>query len=555
MRSARCSHVLLVAGSSLLAASTGAAQDTPPTAWGRGQHATASASEMSAIWLAAWSPLRSIVDAPRGLLRAPLAPGLFDAPSPRAGAFILAGAPGSLARDFTRRGDTSSFGELRARQGSESGTFRRPLDVAESSVLQVSGQGYSKVGARGTAIGRFIVDQEEVATSSVTARVQPYVAFPVVSTDTLEPPMQRTRARLEGALAWRVAGFGVGVAAGLDSREHHSVNAPLRRSGRAAIPAATVGVEHAFNWLDLRAGGFYRWSEANETNLLRPSPGTATRYPLRALDEPFGVELTPLQSAFTRNERRTTGIGGTVAATVFDADMVLLYERGRRAEDETGNPFLRIRPDVERWRATGSEWRAMAQRTVRNRVTATLVVSAEASDGEGTRAEFDGVSYVGSNSRRAIEIDLRTPADRSWSVAVLGGVVQMEHALDDFVSQLEAATNVSTPFVGGEVGKRLGRGAIAAGVSYAQMTPTRAGLPAVAERGERYRLLIAPAWSYEVAEATAVAGWVTAQWRVSNTLLLGSVRAERASPRTVVASRLQPGGERSVFSVSLGVRP
>ena len=61
-----------------LAAVPVAAQDTPPTAWGRAPNSSSAlAPDQAAAWLSAWSPLRPVIDAPRGLLRAPLAPGLL----------------------------------------------------------------------------------------------------------------------------------------------------------------------------------------------------------------------------------------------------------------------------------------------------------------------------------------------------------------------------------------------------------------------------------------------------------------------------------------------
>jgi hypothetical protein len=537
-----------------------AAQDTPPTAWGRGTHASGNVSpDIAAVWLGAWSPLRPIVESPRGLLRAPLAPGLLDAPPPPSGAFVLAGAPGSLPRDFTRRSDSARFGEVRVRSGSESGTFRRPLDVSHSSVTQAFGQGYAPVGRRLVAIGRFLVDQERNAPGSYTARVQPYVSFPVVTTDTMVPPMQRSRARLEGALGLRLGEFGVGVSAGIESREHLSVNVPLRRSGRAATPAANVGIERVLPWLDLRVGGFFRWSEANESNLLRPNPGSTIAYPLRALDEPFGLQVVPGPGGgggrFVRTERRATAAGGTASAMLLGVDVVIVHEQGNLAEEETATPFNRIRLDLERWRAEGSETRLLAQRRIVRGVTATVVAAMESLDGRGRRAELDGIAYVGSHTRRAVEVDLRTATTGRWSAALLGGVVQNERALEDFVAELQLVSDVRTPFIGAEVGRRFGRAAVAAGVSMASMTPTRARIPAAAERGERYQLLIAPALAYEVAEATAMAGWLTTELPVRKVTLLGSVRGERASPRSVAAQRLQPGGERTGWSVVLGIRP
>lgn len=221
------------------------AQDTPPTAWGRGADVSSALSNGAAAWLGAWSPLRPIVAVPRGLLRAPLAPGLLDAPAPLAGAFVLAGAPGALARDLMPRlkGDSARFSELRVRAAGASGDYHRPLDVSDSRVTQVSGQGWAPVGTRGIAIGRFVIDREDNDVSSFTQRVAPYYSSPFVATDSVRPPMQGTRARLEGALGLRLGGFGLGVSAGIDTREQNSIDFPLRRSGRAATPAAMIGAE------------------------------------------------------------------------------------------------------------------------------------------------------------------------------------------------------------------------------------------------------------------------------------------------------------------------
>ena len=66
------------------------AQDTPASAWARAHDSNGASSAATVSWFGAWSPLRPVLDVPRGLLRAPLAPGILEAPAPLTGAFVLA---------------------------------------------------------------------------------------------------------------------------------------------------------------------------------------------------------------------------------------------------------------------------------------------------------------------------------------------------------------------------------------------------------------------------------------------------------------------------------
>ena len=302
----------------LLTGSRLQAQSMVPTAWGGAPDLTGSLTGTNATWLGAWSPLRPIIDIPRSLLRAPPAPGVLNTPSPMGGAFVLAGAPGALARDLkpALRGDTTRFSDLQVRASSENGDYRRPLDVQDSRVTQVSGMGWSPVGARGIAIGKFVVDREHNDVSSFAERVAPYWSSPIVATDSVTPPMLRTRARLEGALGLRLGEFGIGMSAGIDTREHNSIDFPLRRSGRATTPAVMVGIERTLPWYRARIGTYYRWSEPNETNVLNPAPLPTVIYAIQGYDEPFGIPVNSGSSVFIRNDRRATAIGGTVEATI-----------------------------------------------------------------------------------------------------------------------------------------------------------------------------------------------------------------------------------------------
>jgi hypothetical protein len=74
-------------------------------------------------------------------------------------------------------------------------------------------------------------------------------------------------------------------------------------------------------------------------------------------------------------------------------------------------------------------------------------------------------------------------------------------------------------------------------------------------KGTSYRRLIAPMLAYESADTRAVAVWATARSTIGAMPVWVSARAERASAATVRASRLQPGGERTQFTLTMGIRP
>lgn len=531
-----------------------AAQSTTPTAWGNAPDLTGALTGMQASWLGAWSPLRPIVDIPRGLLRAPLAPGVLTSPPPLSGAFVVAGAPGALARDLvpSRPGDAASFSDLRVRLSSERGDYRRPLDVSDSRVTQVSGLGWSPVGARGVAIGRFVVDREQNDVSSFAERVAPYRSSPFVATDSVMPPMQRTRARLEGALGLRLGEFGVGVSAGLDTREHNSVDFPLRRSGRATTPAVVLGVERVLPWYRVRIGAYYRWSEPNETNVLNPSPLPTVIYAIRGYDEPLGIPVSGTSSVFVRHDRRATAVGGTAEATVLSTRVVLTHEQGDHADDQYRTVASAVRP-TERWRANGTETRVQLQRLFGPRLRTTVVGVHQTLNGEAVRSDLTGLAFDGNDTRSAVEGDVRLSVSDAWSAAVLGGVSRTTSVRTDFVTSIASRVEAAVPFVGGEVARRFGGGlALAVGGSVASTSPNGA-LPG-ANRGPNYGRLIAPALAYDAAEATAVAGWLTATVPFRGRTLMAGVRSESTSPSSVVTARLQPGGSRDGWSVVVGIR-
>lgn len=532
-----------------------AAQDAPPTGWARAHDVSGATSSTTVSWLGAWSPLRPIGDLSRGLLRAPLGPGLLDAPPPTIGAFLLAGASAALARDFTPRGpnDSARFGELRLRIAREAGSYRRPLDVADNAATQASGFGWAPAGGRGIAIGRFVIDRESIDTSSYTARPAAYGSSPFVYTDTVRPPMRRAHARLEGALGIRLGGFGIGIAAGIDAREHNSVNAPVRRNGRQTIPAVNVGVERVLPWAGVRVGGYYRWTQPVETNLLNPVPlPLVTVYSISGYEEPLGLPVEGGQLLLVRSDKRATAVGGSVEATVFGMRLVVTHEQSDRAEDQYRR-IARVQP-IDRWRATGHETRVAAQRMIGARLRTTIVGGIESMDGDAMRMDLTGLAVRGTDERQMIESDVRFVISPRWSTAFTAGVSRFSSARRDFVASVASSLDAATPFASIEIARRFRQSAIAVGASATSVRPTGT-VPTAAERGPVYQRLIAPSLAYDAAAADAFAGWVTGEVPLRRTTLLVSARAERSSPASASPARLQPAGERTLWSFALGIRP
>jgi len=545
-------HVRVAFATIALSASAALAQDVPPTAWGRAPDANGALSHAAAAWLGAWSPLRPIREEPRGLLRAPLAPGLLDAPPPRAGAFFLSGAPGALNRDVIRANgngaDTSRFGELRVKSAGVDGAFRRPLDPASVGALGVSGQGWAPVRL-GIAIGRFAVDQEQLEPSGFASRVAPYAASPFVSTDSVTPPMRRMRARIEGALGMRFGEFGVGIAAGLESREHTTIDFPIRRAGRSALPAASLGVERGLPWFGARIGAYHRWSEPTETDVLNPAPEPTVYYPIRGYDEPSAVEVS-LAAVFSRIDSHATATGGTLEFEALATRVVVTHERGSRRE--VGYFALALDHPTNRWRAGGSETRVQAQRAIGSQLVLTVVGAAESLSGDAQRLDLTGIAYSASHSRRSIEGDLRGHRG-PWQAAATGGAITSERIGTDFVAQLATKLDFIQPFVSGEAARQFARGSVAAGASFAASAAT-GNIPAALDAGENYRRLVAPALAYDAADTRATAFWITGLFRAGQSTLIATLRSERASSPTDVPHRLQPTGSRTGWTAAFGVR-
>jgi hypothetical protein len=209
---------------------------------------------------------------------------------------------------------------------------------------------------------------------------------------------------------------------------------------------------------------------------------------------------------------------------------------------------------VERWRAEGSETRLLVQRKLGASARATVVAVRENFDGNGSRSDLDGIAFVGRDGRTAVEADVRWAFGSVWSTALVAGVAEAHHARTDFAAELLTDINTRTPFVAAEVGRLVGQTWLATGASAAAQVPLGSALPDATKRGPNYQRLIAPDLGYALAEARAQAWWIAALVPLSGSTFTVGVRSERTQSRTPGADRLQPDGDRTAWSVTVGVR-
>ena len=230
----------------------------------------------------------------------------------------------------------------------------------------------------------------------------------------------------------------------------------------------------------------------------------------------------------------------------------MTHEQGDHSDDQYRTVTSAVRP-TDRWRASGSETRIQLQRPVGERIRATVIGVNKTLDGTAVRSDLAGLAFDGTDNRFAVEGDVRFTLSRKWTAAVLGGVARTTSARTDYVVSVASRVETTVPFISGEIARQLqNRFAIAIGMSAASTTPTGA-LPG-ADRGPNYQRLIAPALAYDAAEATALAGWITATVPFRGRTAMLSVRSEQTSPSSVVTARLQPSGTRNGWSLMFGIR-
>jgi hypothetical protein len=508
-----------------------------------------------APWITAWSPLVPLAEHPRALPALGAGSQLLVAPAPRIGLAWFARQAAALPLEMNARtGDTSTrFSELRLRGAGERGDYRRPLDAPTSGVWQGAGLGWRALGTRGAGIGRVVVDQERQAESGASPRVAPYTSSPFVIADTLSPETRSARARLEGMAGWRVMGFGLGLATGVETRELRSIDAPLRRSGRATRQGVTAGLARALPWAGLTLGAHARWQGTTENVAIVPRPGSGVGFAIQGYAEPDSLVID-LNSLTRRIVARADAAGLGARARVLGADVVAYGETTRRRERHIAG-VVSSSPR-ERWDADGSEWGVAAQRALwASRALVTTWVRGSTLEGDAHRPDLTGIILTGRESRLAIMADGRLHLPGSaWRFGAQGGTTRETVARSDYVASLATDIVAWSPSASVEVARDVGsRGALAVTLLAGQHATT-SRVPASAEQGPVYREYIAPELALAAGGATLLGGGVTGRWRLRNGTWWASLRGESLTP---MSARLaaSPDGHRTMWSMTVGMQP
>jgi hypothetical protein len=496
-----------------------------------------------------WSPLSPIALHQRALPRAPAAPQIILLTRPLTGAFWTAGNPAALAAEAGE-----PHGELRAGASGAEGAYRRPLDALESRAVQLSGLAWRPLGEHAGAVGRIILDQEDVPVSEPTLRVEPYVSNPFVLTDTISPRMVRSRARLEGGMGWSYRGWRIGGSAGIESREQRSQFSSIRRAGRATLPGITLGVARRLPIGQMWLGARGRWTGGNETGSTAPPPNASTRlFVLRGLDEPEAVNA-PGVPTLRRIESSATSFGVDLTGELLGARYVVYADRTER--EETQISTLAANPPSDRWEAEGMVLGGSLQRELPRSVVVTMLTRLSTIEGTATRADLEGTVFDAEESRFLLSFDARwIPASGVWR-----GGLRVQTARDwsirtDYLAELRSEIEAWSPGATAEIVRRIGAdGWISAAVGRTWYSAAST-IPAPDELGPEYRRLIAPELALMGRAATGTGVTFTVWQRVGGSNVWLRAHRESLSPsdREPIPS-LAPEGDRSGWQLSLGLR-
>ncbi|MFN2400359.1 MAG: DUF6850 family outer membrane beta-barrel protein [Gemmatimonadaceae bacterium] len=502
-------------------------------------------------WFLAWSPLRPIAELPRVLPRAPAPPDLGGSPRPRVGLFWTAGNPASLAE-----GVRDTYADIRFTGASDGGTYRRPLDPDAATVRQVAGLAWRPLGPRGAAAGLVTIDEESLDDASFAGMLSPHSSNPLVVTDTTSPAMRRTRARLQGALGYRVRRWGAGVSVGYEAREHRTQDARFPRIGRVSTPAVLVGISHPIptgrGAMIVAVTG--RWVGGYETVTLIPEPGTSTVHQLEGYAEPDERVVSQPPAYYRRVNRTARAFGAGLAGTIAGVEWVLSGERTLRDEDHFSE--RRADPATDTWEANGYGIVSSAQRSLLRRQGLITVVAHYVSlNGAARRSDLDGDIFRASESALALTADARYTRDGSpWSFGLTFGVERETRVRNDFIAEVGTEIQTWNPGAAVAVARKLHpRITIALGAS-ASLVSTSAAIPSPDGLGPVYQRLIAPELALYAAQKTPVAASASALYTLrSGTDIVLRNRWESLSPR-VSGSGLpfSPTGDRTLWSVSAG---
>ena len=496
-------------------------------------------------WLDAWSPL-SRVDLARRLPGPGSAAATLLLPPPRVGTFWTAGNPAGLRSELA---DTrSDFGLA---LGTQSGTFRRPLDPKEHHLSQANAFAWKPMTDRFALLGRVVLDRERYDPGTQADLVEPYPSSPFVTIDTASTATRRTRARLEGVGSWQLGRLGAGLALGYETRTHETIQSGFIRRTRQTLPGVIAGVSAKFGSVTI--GAFGRWRNRAETIRLLERTAQGKVIQLQGLKE---VPVLDIASAYYRRADEDIGAAGlSLAGGLGPTRWVAFGERTRLRERLTRQEI--DQPASDRWDADGWMVGAAAQRPLGARRLVTVEARYTTLDGSAD-AVLDSAGVIFQATERGLvgSAEFRIVPDSVGWALVIGVNVSSERRLrnDLSVTTGTRVNGLSTGVaieIGRAVSPRTFLTATAALASYS----ANSTLPGPTVLGAIYRTYTLPELDLASRDARPWLGALGGRWRASPTTSLWVVlRGERLAPVGAVGpTAFGPTGTRTAVSVAAGV--
>jgi hypothetical protein len=515
------------------------------------QSASGPGSDPGADWLAAWSPLRPVVDLPRLMPGTTLPmPGLLTAPAPRAGLFWTAGNPAALVAE---QGDGWNAFQLEAL--SADGDYRRPLDPGTEEGTRLSAQGWGAAGGRSAAAGRLVLDRLESASPAHAAVAFPFGSSPLVILDTAASAMGHTAARIEGAGGVAIGPAALGVALGFHAQESRTLAAPVPRQIRVAAPAATLGATLAIPGTDhVHVGVHARWQRARQGIGLYSIAAATRIYQVSGYDEVRAMDLVAV--FYNRDiQRESRGGGASLAATIAGARFVVYGEAGSTEEAHTS--VQAVDPPSDTWTADGLSWG----------IAATRAFLGDRLDLHGTirRASLDGITrlhewedlviFTAEESRLDLALDGRLDLD-PWTLGLRVAGTHESRLRTDSMAGMPAQLESWTTAGAAEVARAIARG-LSAAVGFSVATYKPAGtIPAPEEPGNLFFGYVGPELVFYGTEALAYAAAGTLRWDAPGKRAAFHLQARVGSASPSGSIRLQMGPDtnatRAGWSLGLG---
>jgi len=254
--------------------------------------------------MAAWSPLKSFGDLPRELPMSSSGIPVLAMPTEKVGVFWNGGNPAALPWDVS-----NPYQQANVSRTTESGRFRRPLDVPHQDASRVDALGWRPLGENGSVIGRVAVDRTIDDPSSFSNTLDPYSSSPLAVIDTTASALRHTGAGLEGAGGWRLGRWGLGIGLGYQTGLRQTISAAFTEQNKAVSSGINLGVLRELGQ-HFRVGLRAHWNVGQETINVLEVGQEGIVFVLQGYNE---VQPTQVQVNFFRRsseDNRRLGLDG-----------------------------------------------------------------------------------------------------------------------------------------------------------------------------------------------------------------------------------------------------